>query len=92
MTVIKLPPKTQIQIDFETELEALYPNFYDFTRLPWPEPLIQYKNADTRHAFVGYKLAIIVQQGKAKYARSKYAEKRLSVPHVSVQTNGFAEC
>lgn len=50
------PAKTPFQKYFETEIEKAYPGYYDFTRVPWSEPLMQYRNEETRSAFVGFHL------------------------------------
>jgi hypothetical protein len=53
---IPLPAKNPFQELFEEEIEKAYPGYFDFTRVPWHDPLMQYKDPETRAAFVGFHL------------------------------------
>jgi len=54
--VIALKDRTELQVQFEEEIEKAYPGYFDFYRVPWDDQLQQYFHADTRHTFVGFEL------------------------------------
>ena len=51
---MELPPKTDIQMDFEEEMELEFPGQFDFTRTAIPT--LPYQSEITRYAYAGYRV------------------------------------